>query len=247
MDDFGDYIYLIAIVIAALSSLLKKKKPAQRDLQEDTMPDLDDVIPDIEEEEYIPQREPVQRQETVHRPEPVKRQATVYRPLTAQRHETIQRHEPAQRQESVHRQETIQREESIHRQETIQREESVHRQETIQREESIHRQETVQRQEPVYRNERYKTEEQYTPRHTTPLPKPEYTQSKQAEKVQVKYESVADFVKLKAQRTTKPVHHLVKSQETLEVAVEPEFYVEFDTAEDVKRAFVYSEIFNRKY
>ena len=235
MDDFGDYIYLIAIVIAALSSLLKKKKPAQRDLQEDTMPDLDDVIPDIEEEEYIPQREPVQRQETVHRPEPVKRQATVYRPLTAQRHETIQRHEPAQRQESVHRQETIQREESVHRQETVQREESVHRQETIQR------------QEPVYRNERYKTEEQYTPRHTTPLPKPEYTQSKQAEKVQVKYESVADFVKLKAQRTTKPVHHLVKTQETLEVAVEPEFHVEFDTSEDVKRAFVYSEIFNRKY
>lgn len=218
MDDFGDYIYLIAIVIAGLSSLLKKKKPAQRDLQEDTMPDLDDVIPDSEDdEEYIP------RQEPVYRPETVQRQETVYRPLTAQRHETIQRHEPAQRQESVHRQETI------------------------QREESVHRQETVQRQEPVYRNERYKTEEQYTPRHTTPLPQPEYTQSKQAEKVQVKYESVADFVKIKAQRTTKPVHHLVKTQETLEIAVEPEFHVEFETSEDVKRAFVYSEIFNRKY
>jgi len=29
MEDFGDYIYLIVIAIAALSSLFKKKKPAQ--------------------------------------------------------------------------------------------------------------------------------------------------------------------------------------------------------------------------
>lgn len=51
MEDFGDYIYLIVIAIAALSSFLgKKKKPipdAERSLPE--MPDLDDVIPEYTE------------------------------------------------------------------------------------------------------------------------------------------------------------------------------------------------------
>jgi hypothetical protein len=58
MDDFGDYIYLIAIAIAAISSILKKKKKKteeqQREAGEDMFPDLDDVIPDIPE--YQPEK-----------------------------------------------------------------------------------------------------------------------------------------------------------------------------------------------
>jgi hypothetical protein len=50
MEDLGDYIYLIAIVIAGLSSLLgkKKRKPLQTEMLEDDMPDLDDVIPEYQ-------------------------------------------------------------------------------------------------------------------------------------------------------------------------------------------------------
>jgi type IV secretory pathway VirB10-like protein len=53
MDSLGDYIYLIVIVIAALSSILKKKKKvpeSERELPEafPDFPDLDDVIPEPE-------------------------------------------------------------------------------------------------------------------------------------------------------------------------------------------------------
>jgi len=58
MDDLGDYIYLIAIVIAAISSILKKKKKKAEEQQQevggDMFPDLDDVIPDIPE--YQPEK-----------------------------------------------------------------------------------------------------------------------------------------------------------------------------------------------
>ncbi len=53
MDSLGDYIYLIVIVIAALSSIIGRKKKAKQREQElpeafPDFPDLDDVIPEPE-------------------------------------------------------------------------------------------------------------------------------------------------------------------------------------------------------
>ncbi|OJX87663.1 MAG: hypothetical protein BGP01_03590 [Paludibacter sp. 47-17] len=153
MEDFGDYIYLIAIVIAGLSSLLKKKKPAAN-RQEPAMPDLDDVLPELEEE-YIPRRD------ATTRPEPVYEEASDY-------------WYPAQ----------------------------------------------------------------------TVVPAPAV---QQVERVPVSYETVADFMKLRAKKTVQKKNQVSEEMKPVEVADSPEMQIELDSAEDVKRAFVYSEIFNRKY
>jgi hypothetical protein len=156
MDDFGDYIYLIAIVIAGLSSLLRKKKPAQQQGRAEDMPDLDDVIPDVDQSWNEPY-------ETVYKPEPVSGTGT------------------------------------------------------------------------------YTSQE-------SPGGRPfEFTTMKKTEKAPLTYETVADFIKLKAQKTVKPVSNLVKNYEEAVVVVEPEIFIEFENADDVKKAFIYSEIFNRKY
>jgi hypothetical protein len=75
MDDIGDYIYLIVIAIAGLSSLLKKKKKPQgaTENQERDMtgfPDLDDVIPEIREV-FTPREVIVPREVVVPRPREV--------------------------------------------------------------------------------------------------------------------------------------------------------------------------------
>lgn len=147
MEDFGDYIYLIAIAIAGLSSLFKKKKTAEGN-QERNMPDLDDVLPDIEEE-YYPRSEPDYREEPV----------TMW-------------------------------------------------------------------SEPVV---------------TTPV-KPVAGQ-----RAPVSYETVTDYMKLRAKKTVQTTHSAFESIQPAEASKEAAFDVELESVEDVKRAFVYSEIFNRKY
>lgn len=51
MDSFGDYIYLIIILIAGISSILGKRKKMRKTETEHTeipeLPDLDDVIPEF--------------------------------------------------------------------------------------------------------------------------------------------------------------------------------------------------------
>lgn len=51
MDSPGDYIYLIAILIVAVSSILGKKKKKESEVQTTMpeLPDLDDVIPEYTE------------------------------------------------------------------------------------------------------------------------------------------------------------------------------------------------------
>jgi hypothetical protein len=147
MEDFGDYIYLIAIAIAGLSSLFKKKKTAESN-QERNMPDLDDVLPDTEEE-YYPRSEPDYREEPVTMwSEPVA--ATPVKPVA----------------------------------------------------------------------------EQWAP---------------------VSYETVADYMKLRAKKTVHTTHSAFESIQPVETPKETGFDIELESVEDVKRAFVYSEIFNRKY
>lgn len=188
MEDFGDYIYLIAIVIAGLSSLLKKRKPAENQ-QESSMPDLDDILPypeEEEEEEYKPRTEPVltsssdTRDEYIPRPEQMSTTRTEYNPRTA----PVFTSRPGYRDEA-----------------------------------------TVYQHEPA---------------------KPDWKASA-VEKVPVSYETVADYMKLRAKKTVHSIHHSMESTPLIEVAQAPEFEIELDSAEDVKRAFVYSEIFNRKY
>jgi hypothetical protein len=152
MEDFGDYIYLIAIVIAGLSSLLKKKKPATM-RQDSDMPDLEDVLPETEEE-YIPYGEAPNRTQPLYRDEPD--------------------WEPSPNSKKA-------------------------------------------------------------------------TLDKQEERVPVSYETVADFMKLRAKKTVQMKHQFKEEIKTEELDELPYMQLELETAEDVKRAFVYSEIFNRKY
>ncbi len=91
MEDLGDYIYLIAIVIAGLSSLLgkKKKSPLQGELLEDDMPDLDDVIPEYETS-YDPFQitEPVvppPAVKIVDRAPPIQRKASEFTKISARK------------------------------------------------------------------------------------------------------------------------------------------------------------------
>ena len=48
MDSIGDYIYLIVILIAGLSSILskRKKKATEADYKLPELPDLEDIIPE---------------------------------------------------------------------------------------------------------------------------------------------------------------------------------------------------------
>lgn len=152
MEDIGDYIYLIAIVIAGLSSLLKKRKPAGTQ-QESSMPDLEDVLTDTDEE-YYPRSEPQKKTEPDFWDEP-----------------------------------------------------------------------SVYTYEPEV------------------IPQP----SVAVEKVPVSYETVSDYMKLRAKKTVQPTHSSFENTLLKEQVVEPAFEIELDSIEDVKRAFVYAEIFNRKY
>lgn len=152
MEDFGDYIYLIAIAIAGLSSLLRKKKPRENQLPGDNgMPDLDDVIPDLDNYPSTFDDSPASY-ETVFTPE----SEITTRPF----HTPMEKHEM---------------------------------------------------------------------------------------KVPVSYETVADFMKLRAKKTVNKVQSSMISHEVELVEPEPEYHITLDTAEEVKRAFIYSEIFNRKY
>lgn len=57
MDSLGDYIYLIIILIAGISSILKKskKKESERHDPIPGIPDLDDILPEFE---YAPEPVP---------------------------------------------------------------------------------------------------------------------------------------------------------------------------------------------
>ena len=53
MGDIGDYIYLIILAIAGISSLLKnKKKPKEINPEQSTEYDLEDVLRKLDETEY---------------------------------------------------------------------------------------------------------------------------------------------------------------------------------------------------
>lgn len=56
MDSLGDYIYLIVILIAGLSGILKKRKKKAEQEKEifSELPDLDDVIPEFQTYENPP-------------------------------------------------------------------------------------------------------------------------------------------------------------------------------------------------
>lgn len=58
MDSLGDYIYLIVILIAGVSSLLgKRKKKREAEVETADFPDLEDIIPEISE--YVRPERPV--------------------------------------------------------------------------------------------------------------------------------------------------------------------------------------------
>ena len=66
MEDIGDYIYLIVIAIAALSSIFKKKKPAQTAPQpaEDELSDIERELQELFEEKTLVS-------ESMNTPEPI--------------------------------------------------------------------------------------------------------------------------------------------------------------------------------
>lgn len=151
MDDFGDYIYIIAIVIAALSSLLKKRRKPEENTgrDENRMPDLGDVLTD-DDDDFLPRMEPA--------------------PVT-----------------------------------------------------------TPARNADVYVKQVYKPME------------------RKKEQAPLSYETVADYMKLKAKRTVRPVHYDSLYDDVLQQTEEPDLQIDLETAADAKRAFMYAEIFNRKY
>lgn len=146
MEDLGDYIYLIAIVIAGLSSLLKKRpKTEERSGRgESRMPDFGEVLTD-DDDDFLPRMEPA--------------------PATT----------PAQNTE-------------------------------------------------VYK----------------PL-------ERKQEQAPMSYETVADYMKLRAKKSVKPLRNTAVYDEVQSAETQSDLELELDSADDAKRAFVYSEIFNRKY
>jgi len=58
MDSIGDYIYLIIIIIAALSGVLKKKKPVQSHIPDSEPQDFEEVL-----RELIPQEPAIVKQQ----------------------------------------------------------------------------------------------------------------------------------------------------------------------------------------
>ena len=69
MDSLGDYIYLILILIVAVSSILGKKKKKASEVQSSMpdLPDLDDVLPEYTEyTEYSEQVRPVYQPSSTH-------------------------------------------------------------------------------------------------------------------------------------------------------------------------------------
>ncbi len=67
MDSIGDYIYIIVIIIAGLSSILsrRKKKAAEADNELPEFPDLDDIIPEytVYEQPVRPVYQQIRKQE----------------------------------------------------------------------------------------------------------------------------------------------------------------------------------------
>lgn len=58
MDSIGDYIYLIIIIIAALSGILKKKKPVQSHTPDSEPQDFEEVLRELipQEPAIVPQQ-----------------------------------------------------------------------------------------------------------------------------------------------------------------------------------------------
>ncbi|MDX9748272.1 MAG: hypothetical protein RBT57_07195 [Paludibacter sp.] len=146
MDDLGDYIYLIAIVIAGLSSLLKKRrKPEEQSgRDENHMPDLDDVLTE-DDDDFLP------RMDTAPVTTPA-RNTEVYKPL-----------------------------------------------------------------------------------------------ERKIDQTPLSYETVADYMKLRAKKSVKPSRSNPVYDEVNTTVDLTDLEIELESADDAKRAFVYSEIFNRKY
>jgi len=86
-----------------------------------------------------------------------------------------------------------------------------------------------------------------------PLPQPVLipTEVKPAEKAVVTYENTTDYSALKAKKqvnndiVNNQIHEKRKFGDTDPIGDTPA--IEFSTAEDARKAFIYSEIFNKKY
>lgn len=64
MDSIGDYIYLIIIIIAALSGIFKKNKP--KTVRQTTMPEIDEM--DEMEEPFFQDIKTAKGNETIYQP-----------------------------------------------------------------------------------------------------------------------------------------------------------------------------------
>lgn len=72
-----------------------------------------------------------------------------------------------------------------------------------------------------------------------------FEQMKERPTTVMSYENTTDFTKLRSRNTFKDHHS--KTVEIIELEEEEALDVSFETTDDAQRAFVYSEIFNRKY
>lgn len=86
---------------------------------------------------------------------------------------------------------------------------------------------------------------------TTPVAQPEAAIEKKSNNTVISYENTTDFSQLKAKKhvNRQPTENQIRETEklTLERERSAENLVTIQTPEDARKAFIYAEIFNRKY
>lgn len=81
MDDIGDYLYIIVLAIAGLSSLFKKKKKTdEAKTVQAPVTNLEDILRELDEKDYesYPQAEPTFENTTINPPKPAEPLAVEY-------------------------------------------------------------------------------------------------------------------------------------------------------------------------
>lgn len=88
-------------------------------------------------------------------------------------------------------------------------------------------------------------------KNTAPVAQPEAAIEKKSNNTVISYENTTDFSQLKAKKhvNRQPTENQIRETEklTLERERNSENRVEMQTPEDARKAFIYAEIFNRKY
>ena len=88
-------------------------------------------------------------------------------------------------------------------------------------------------------------------KNTDPVAQPEAAIEKKSNNTVISYENTTDFSQLKAKKhvNRQPTENQIRETEklTLERERNAENRVEMQTPEDARKAFIYAEIFNRKY